>query len=182
MQPYIRLENVGKVYDTKGGTVEACAELHLDIRQSEFVAIVGPSGCGKTTLLKMVAGLVPPSSGRIAVDSVDITALPSHQRNMGLVFQNYALFPHLSVARNVAFGLEMKGMAKTERDAEIQELWKRLTDSEKGEPSSIDVLGRRLMVPQAARGAAFMCFSITSLAMLVVSSFENLMMPFSNGR
>ena len=84
-QPYIRLQNVGKVYDTKGGAVEACVDVNLDIRQSEFVAIVGPSGCGKTTIMKMVAGLVPYTSGTITVGG---SASTRPQTDVGIVFQD----------------------------------------------------------------------------------------------
>src|SRR6267142_3685860 len=104
--PYLALRGLAKRYDDGPAAV---AGLDLVAERGEFLTLLGPSGCGKTTVLRMIAGLVPPSAGRLAVDGVDITALPSHQRNMGLVFQNYALFPHLSVARNVAFGLEMRG-------------------------------------------------------------------------
>jgi putative spermidine/putrescine transport system ATP-binding protein len=108
--PYLALRGLAKSY---GEGRPAVAGIDLAAARGEFLTLLGPSGCGKTTVLRMIAGLVPPSAGRLAVDGVDITALPSHQRNMGLVFQNYALFPHLSVARNVAFGLEMRGAGRT---------------------------------------------------------------------
>ena len=92
----------------------------LSIRPGEFVTLLGPSGCGKTTILRMVAGLIAPSAGHILVDGADITALPTHRRNMGLVFQNYALFPHMDVAGNVAFGLEMRGIERTEATARVR--------------------------------------------------------------
>jgi NitT/TauT family transport system ATP-binding protein len=107
MQPYIRLENVGKVYDTKGGTVEACAEVHLDIRQSEFVAIVGPSGCGKTTLLKMVAGLVPYTSGSITVGGRKVDR---PQTDVGIVFQESILLDWRDVLSNVMLQVDIRGM------------------------------------------------------------------------
>ncbi|HEX3500401.1 MAG TPA: ABC transporter ATP-binding protein [Stellaceae bacterium] len=107
--PYLALRGLAKSY---GEGKPAVAGIDLDAARGEFLTLLGPSGCGKTTVLRMIAGLVPPSAGRLAVDGVDITALPAHQRNMGLVFQSYALFPHLSVARNVAFGLEMRGAGK----------------------------------------------------------------------
>jgi putative spermidine/putrescine transport system ATP-binding protein len=107
--PYLALRGLAKSY---GEGKPAVAGIDLDAARGEFLTLLGPSGCGKTTVLRMIAGLVPPSAGRLAVDGVDITALPSHRRNMGLVFQSYALFPHLSVARNVAFGLEMRGTSK----------------------------------------------------------------------
>ncbi|MSP49567.1 MAG: ABC transporter ATP-binding protein [Alphaproteobacteria bacterium] len=89
----------------------AVDRLDLEIGQGEFVALLGPSGCGKTTTLRMIAGLVEPTAGRILLDGDDLTAKPVHRRNIGMVFQNYALFPHMSVADNIAFGLEMRGIA-----------------------------------------------------------------------
>ena len=77
----------------------------------ELIVLLGPSGCGKTTTLRMIAGFVPPSAGDIRLDGNSIIALPPHRREMGIVFQSYALFPHLTVARNIAFGLEMRRMA-----------------------------------------------------------------------
>ena len=76
----------------------------------EMIVLLGPSGCGKTTTLRMIAGFVPPTAGDIRLDGRSITALPPHRRDMGIVFQSYALFPHLTVARNIAFGLEMRRM------------------------------------------------------------------------
>jgi NitT/TauT family transport system ATP-binding protein len=107
MPPYIRLENVGKVYDTKGGPVEACAEVDLDIRQSEFVAIVGPSGCGKTTLLKMVAGLVPYSTGSISVGGRKVDR---PQTDVGIVFQESILLDWRDVLSNVMLQVDIRGM------------------------------------------------------------------------
>jgi putative spermidine/putrescine transport system ATP-binding protein len=104
---YLALAGIEKRY---GAGVPAVASVDLTIRQGEFLTLLGPSGCGKTTILRMIAGLVPPSGGRIRLAGTDITGQPAHRRNMGLVFQSYALFPHLSVARNVAFGLEMRGV------------------------------------------------------------------------
>jgi putative spermidine/putrescine transport system ATP-binding protein len=116
--PYLALRGLAKSY---GEGKPAVAGIDLAAARGEFLTLLGPSGCGKTTVLRMIAGLVPPSSGRIAVDGTDITALPSHQRNMGLVFQNYALFPHLSVARNVAFGLEMRGAGRAAIERRVGE-------------------------------------------------------------
>src|SRR5882757_8314799 len=116
--PYLALRSLAKSY---GEGKPAVAGVDLAASRGEFLTLLGPSGCGKTTVLRMIAGLVPPSAGRIAVDGVDITALPSHQRNMGLVFQSYALFPHLSVARNVAFGLEMRGAGRAAIERRVAE-------------------------------------------------------------
>ena len=91
------------------GATQVLHELSLAVAGGEFVSLLGPSGCGKTTLLRLVAGLAHADAGRITVGGRDITALPAHKRNVGVVFQNYALFPHLNVAANVAFGLRAQG-------------------------------------------------------------------------
>lgn len=107
---HLRLDGLTKRY----GESFAVASLDLSVPKGELVALLGPSGCGKTTTLRMVAGLITPSEGRIVVGGNDITAMPPYQRDMGLVFQSYALFPHMSVAKNVAFGLEMRKVPKAE--------------------------------------------------------------------
>jgi putative spermidine/putrescine transport system ATP-binding protein len=89
-------------------------DLDLQVRAGEFVALLGPSGCGKTTLLRIIAGLLTADTGRVILDGADITRVPAHKRNVGVVFQNYALFPHLTVAENVAFGLKARGTPSAE--------------------------------------------------------------------
>ena len=86
------------------------AGIDLAVASGEFVSLLGPSGCGKTTVLRMVAGLIAPTSGAVIIGGADVTALPPHRRRLGLVFQSYALFPHLSVFDNVAFGLRRQGV------------------------------------------------------------------------
>ncbi len=97
---------------TYGDNQPAVASLSLEVEPGELLGLLGPSGCGKTTTLRMIGGLIPASAGRIIVAGRDVTRLPPHKRDMGIVFQNYALFPHLSVSANVAFGLEMRGMPR----------------------------------------------------------------------
>ncbi|WP_194463047.1 ABC transporter ATP-binding protein [Bradyrhizobium sp. CCBAU 53340] len=109
MSASIDIAGVSKVYD---GGVRAVDAVAMDIRQGEFFSLLGPSGCGKTTTLRMIAGFETPSAGAIRVDGADITHVPAHKRDMGMVFQNYALFPHRTVAENVAFGLRMRGLDK----------------------------------------------------------------------
>jgi NitT/TauT family transport system ATP-binding protein len=106
-QPYIRLRGVGKTYEAKDGAIEACAEVDLDIRRSEFVAIVGPSGCGKTTLLKMVAGLVPYSSGEITVGGARVER---PQTDVGIVFQESILLDWRDVLSNVLLQVDIRRM------------------------------------------------------------------------
>jgi putative spermidine/putrescine transport system ATP-binding protein len=98
--------------------------LDLSVRQGELVALLGPSGCGKTTTLRMVAGFLPPTSGRVMFDHEDVTSLPAYRRSTGMVFQSYALFPHMTAAQNVGFGLEMRGLGTAERQARIEEALK----------------------------------------------------------
>jgi putative spermidine/putrescine transport system ATP-binding protein len=109
MSATIEIAGVSKVYD---GGVRAVDTIAIDIRQGEFFSLLGPSGCGKTTTLRMIAGFETPDIGAIRVDGTDITHVPAHKRDMGMVFQNYALFPHRTVAENVAFGLRMRGIDK----------------------------------------------------------------------
>ena len=99
----------------------AVDDFSLTVAQGELVALLGPSGCGKTTTLRMIAGFVRVSSGRIRIGAADVTDLPPHRRNTGMVFQGYALFPHLSVGANVAFGLEMRGVPKAEMAPRVAE-------------------------------------------------------------
>jgi putative spermidine/putrescine transport system ATP-binding protein len=98
--------------------------LDLSVREGELVALLGPSGCGKTTTLRMVAGFLPPTSGRVLFDHEDVTALPAHKRSTGMVFQSYALFPHMTAAQNVGFGLEMRGLGSAERTTKVEEALK----------------------------------------------------------
>lgn len=97
----------------------AVRQIDLDVAEGEFVSLLGPSGCGKTTTLRCVAGLEIPTSGRILFGDKDVTYLPPEQRVIGMVFQNYALFPHMTIRENVAFGLEMRGIRGAARDKRI---------------------------------------------------------------
>jgi putrescine transport system ATP-binding protein len=116
--PLLRIEAVVK----KFGDFRAIDGLSLDIHAGEFFALLGPSGCGKTTLLRMLAGFEAPDEGRILLDGRDIARIPPHQRPVNMMFQNYALFPHLSVRDNIAFGLKRAGMASSDIDARVSEL------------------------------------------------------------
>jgi putative spermidine/putrescine transport system ATP-binding protein len=103
------------------GEFKAVDNVSLDIPEGEFLVLLGPSGCGKTTTLRTVAGFVEPSSGSVRLGERDITALPPWKRNAGLVFQSYALFPHMTVAENVLFGLEMRKVPKAEMTPKVTE-------------------------------------------------------------
>ncbi|WP_062948292.1 ABC transporter ATP-binding protein [Brachybacterium sp. sponge] len=114
----VDLENVTKVY---GGSTPSVDDLTLTVGDGEFFTLLGPSGCGKSTTLRMIAGFINPTSGRIRFGERDVTNLPPHRRDTGMVFQNYALFPHMDVAGNVAYGLSMRGVAKSEKRSRIDE-------------------------------------------------------------
>ena len=103
------------------GSATVLENLHLGVNQGEFVSLLGPSGCGKTTLLRLVAGLVPADGGRITIGGRDLTRVPAHKRNIGVVFQSYALFPHLTVADNVAFGMRAQGVPGAEIPGRVRE-------------------------------------------------------------
>jgi putative spermidine/putrescine transport system ATP-binding protein len=104
------------------GNQTAVDAVSLNVHPGELIVLLGPSGCGKTTTLRMIAGFVPPSGGDIRLDGSSIVALPPHRREMGIVFQSYALFPHLTVARNIAFGLEMRRMGSAAIQARVDEM------------------------------------------------------------
>jgi putative spermidine/putrescine transport system ATP-binding protein len=108
-------EGISKRY----GAVEVLQPTHLEIAAGELVTVLGPSGSGKTTLLQIICGLVEPTSGRLSIDGIDQTRTPAHRRDMGVVFQNYALFPHLTVAENVAFPLQMRRLPARELQHKI---------------------------------------------------------------
>jgi putrescine transport system ATP-binding protein len=117
-QPLLRIDAVVKQF----GNFRAVDALSLDIHAGEFFALLGPSGCGKTTLLRMLAGFEVPDGGRILLNGKDIAHVPPHQRPVNMMFQSYALFPHLNVRDNIAFGLKRAGMPSAEIDARVTEM------------------------------------------------------------
>ncbi len=117
-KPFIRIENVSKDFD---GFL-AVNNVSLDIYLGELFAILGASGCGKTTLLRMLAGFERPSSGRILIDGIDMTDVPPYERPVNMMFQSYAVFPHMSVEKNVAYGLKKDGVAKDEIQTRVAEM------------------------------------------------------------
>ena len=116
--PLLRIEGVSKTF----GNFRAVDRLSLDIRAGEFFALLGPSGCGKTTLLRMLAGFETPDEGRILLGGRDIAQVLPHERPVNMMFQNYALFPHLYVRDNIAFGLKRAGMARADIDTRVAEM------------------------------------------------------------
>src|SRR6202007_1566462 len=113
----VRIEGLSRHY----GPVVALARLDLTLHPGELVALLGPSGCGKTTTLRLLAGLEDADTGRITVAGKDITRLPANKRDMGMVFQAYSLFPHMTVRDNVAFGLRLRGVSTAERGTRAME-------------------------------------------------------------
>jgi len=118
---HVKLNKIRKVYPGSGGDVVAVKGIDLDIADGEFVVLVGPSGCGKSTTLRMVAGLEEISGGTIAIGDRVINDVPPKDRDIAMVFQNYALYPHMSVYKNMAFGLKLRKTAKQEIDRRVRE-------------------------------------------------------------
>lgn len=116
---FMNLTNIDVCYDKKNKVLE---QLNLSVNKGELVSLLGPSGCGKTTTLRVVAGFIKPQSGSFVLDETDMTQTPIEKRNFGLLFQSYALFPHLSVYDNVAFGLKMRKMDKAEIHEKVMKM------------------------------------------------------------
>ena len=117
-EPVVRIENISKVY----GTVYAADEVSLDIYRGEFFSLLGASGCGKTTLLRILAGFELPTSGRVTIDGQDMTHVPPYERPVNMMFQSYALFPHMSVQDNIGYGLKQARLPKSQRMDRIHEM------------------------------------------------------------
>jgi putative spermidine/putrescine transport system ATP-binding protein len=117
-EPFLSIQNVRKAF----GTTTVVQDFNLDVGGGEFVSFLGPSGCGKTTMLRVVAGFEEPSAGQVVIAGKDVTRLKPNQRNIGMVFQAYALFPNLTVAQNIAFGLKVAGVPKAESDGRVAEM------------------------------------------------------------
>lgn len=115
---HLELTHIQKYF----GSTIAVEDFNLAMEQGEFVSFLGPSGCGKTTTLRMIAGFELPSAGQITIDGTDITTTPPNKRNVGMVFQSYALFPNMTVAQNVGYGLKIAGKPKSEIDKRVQEM------------------------------------------------------------
>ncbi|MCB2111846.1 MAG: ABC transporter ATP-binding protein, partial [Rhodobacteraceae bacterium] len=115
---FLTIEHLEKSF----GPNRVVKDFNLTIEKGEFISLLGPSGCGKTTVLRMVAGFETPSSGAIFIDGKDVVRLRPNQRSIGMVFQAYALFPNLTVAQNVGFGLKVNGTAKQEIQSRVEEM------------------------------------------------------------
>jgi putrescine transport system ATP-binding protein len=133
--PYLRIDRVTK----KFGDVYAVDDVSLEIFQGEFFSLLGSSGCGKSTLLRLLAGLEYPSTGRIYIDGVDVTDVPAYSRPVNMMFQSYALFPHMSVEQNVEFGLKQDRMPRRERSERVGEMLEllKITELRKRRPDQL---------------------------------------------
>src|SRR5215472_1870500 len=120
--PAIELSGVVKEFQARGEVITAVAGIDLDIREGEFFSLLGPSGCGKTTTMRMIAGFEEPTQGAIRLHGQDVTNVPPNKRDVNMVFQSYALFPHMNVFENVAFGLRRKAVAKDEITRRVGEM------------------------------------------------------------
>jgi putative spermidine/putrescine transport system ATP-binding protein len=136
------------------GAVPVVRDFNLAVEKGEFVSFLGPSGCGKTTVLRMVAGFETPTVGSITIDGQDVTRLRPNQRNIGMVFQSYALFPNLSVAQNVGFGLRVAGMAKAKIAARVVEMLELIGLQELGERYPFQLSGGQQQRVALARALA----------------------------
>ncbi|MDC0075282.1 ABC transporter ATP-binding protein [Candidatus Thioglobus sp.] len=134
-KPYIQIENVTK----KFGDFTAIDHLNLDIYKNEFFSLLGPSGCGKTTLLRMLAGFEKVTEGRILLDGEDISEIPPHLRPINMMFQSYALFPHMTVEKNIAFGLKQDNLPPNEINQRVEEMLElvELSDFAKRKPNQL---------------------------------------------
>lgn len=161
----IEIERLSRHY----GQYQAVQDVSFSLNKGEMLALLGPSGCGKTTTLRMVAGFVKPSGGTIRFQGRDVTALAPHKRDTGLVFQNYALFPHLSVQDNVAFGLKRRGVPTSERKTRIEAILNKvkLAGLEKRFP-------RQLSGGQQQRVAVARALVIEPAILLLDEPFSNL--------
>ena len=147
---FLHIEHLEKSF----GANRVVKDFNLAVEKGEFISLLGPSGCGKTTVLRMVAGFETPSFGAIRIDGKDVVRLKPNQRNIGMVFQAYALFPNLTVAQNVAFGLKVAGVAAAERDARVTEMLRLIGLPDKGPSYPFQLSGGQQQRVALARALA----------------------------
>lgn len=155
--PHLSLDRISKTFDapaSASGKVRVLDQISLDIEAGEFFFLLGPSGCGKTTLLRLIAGLTEPDSGSIVLDGRDLRGVPPHKRGIGLVFQNYALWPHLTVRKNVSFGLEISGRGRTEIDERTEQALEMVRISQMGQRFPHELSGGQQQRVALARALA----------------------------
>ena len=147
---FLQINNVSKTF----GTAEAVKDFNLDIEKGELVSFLGPSGCGKTTTLRMVAGFETPTSGKIVIDGEDLTNTPPNQRDVGMVFQSYALFPNMTVAGNIGFGLKVAKKPPEEIKPRVAELLELINMPEYGDRYPYQLSGGQQQRVALARALA----------------------------
>ncbi|MCS0494631.1 ABC transporter ATP-binding protein [Ancylobacter mangrovi] len=165
----IVLSGIYKEFTSGRETHLAVDGLNLDVANGEFISLVGPSGCGKSTTLRMIAGLESPDRGRIFVDGRDVTAVPPQSRGLSMVFQNYAIFPHMTVRQNIGYGLKIAGMARADQEKRVREV-ARLVDIE----NLLDRYPRQLSGGQRQRVAVARAFARNPDIILLDEPLSNL--------
>ncbi|ODN69040.1 ABC transporter ATP-binding protein [Methylobrevis pamukkalensis] len=150
----VEARRITRIFGSGTAAVKALDDVSVEIRANEFFTLLGPSGCGKTTLLRMIAGFEFPDAGEILLDGADIAALPPYRRPVNTVFQNYALFPHLTVRQNIAFGLEMLGRARAKIDARVNEMLRLVRMEELGDRRCDQISGGQQQRVALARALA----------------------------
>lgn len=150
----LHLKNLTKRFDTPRGTIVAVDDVSLDIEGGELFFLLGPSGCGKTTLLRMLAGLVEPQAGKIFFGERDVTAVAPERRDAAMVFQSYALWPHMTVAKNVSFGPEVRRRGRTQRRRIVNELLETVRIAEKADAKPMELSGGQQQRVALARALA----------------------------
>ena len=149
-QPYLEVIDVSKQF----GSFTALKNVSFSAEKGEFISILGPSGCGKTTMLRLIAGLEPQTTGQVRIEGQDVSRLPVSKRNVGIVFQSYALFPNLSAAQNVAYGLTGKGMQRDKIQQRVHELMKLVGLAAMGEKYPAQLSGGQQQRVALARAMA----------------------------
>ncbi len=150
----VEINTATKIFESKDSTVTALDQVSIEIQENEFFTLLGPSGCGKTTLLRLIAGFEHPTDGQIRLYGEDITFLPPYQRSVNTVFQNYALFPHMTVRQNISFGLEMLKYPKAEINKTVNSILKLVRMEELAERRTSDISGGQQQRVALARALA----------------------------
>ena len=150
----VRLENLAKLFKTRRGVVTAVDDVSLTVASGELFFLLGPSGCGKTTLLRMLAGFVEPSAGRIFFGGRDVTRLPPEKRDTAMVFQNYALWPHMTVRQNVSFGLEVRHVPRSRRRQAVEAMLQTVRVADKAGAKPLELSGGQQQRVALARALA----------------------------
>ncbi|MDQ2092747.1 ABC transporter ATP-binding protein [Rhodalgimonas zhirmunskyi] len=150
----IEIDRVTKIFTGRGAPFKALDDVSVTIRENEFFTLLGPSGCGKTTLLRVIAGFEAPTKGQVTLEGKDLVALPPHKRPVNTVFQSYALFPHMTVAQNIGFGLEMQDRPKAEVKKTVDEMLDLVRMTEMADRKTSEISGGQQQRVALARALA----------------------------